>query len=229
MYVCIIGFPDAQKKRGYPDSQELVFSIKNNCPQYENIAVFLQELGNPSNNRTKVSEIMGQMLKIEGDVLNIMQLDHMLQWAKTQERNGWGDMTMRDDVLLPLFHTILPNLGLKNVKEKWVELIGPKSLTGEKSKYYDKLKSRLLIGSIRNIGAILTVQEKEIVPNQPIEIPIDTTTTPSLLSPKRQYNSNNNNSPYNTYPSSYSNNPLYQDNNKGFSSYGRCYSAMIVL
>ena len=48
----------------------------------------------------------------------------MLIWAKTQEKNGWSDIAMRDDVLLPLLDTILPKAGLKNVKEKWTELIG---------------------------------------------------------------------------------------------------------
>lgn len=99
---------------------------------------------------------MGKMLKIESSVLTVLELDSMLIWARTQEKNGWSDISMRNDVLLPLLEQVLPQYGLKTVKDKWTELIGPRSLTDEKSKYYDKLKQRLMIGSkIRHVNRSL--------------------------------------------------------------------------
>lgn len=141
------GFPNADKKRGYPDIAELTSAVKQNCPQFVDISEFLQALGHPNNNRVIVAELMGKLLKIESSVLTVLELDSIHKWAQTQEKNGWSDMSMRDAILLPLLSQILPQCGLKNVTEKWILLVGPRSLTNARSKYYDKLKQRLMIGS----------------------------------------------------------------------------------
>jgi hypothetical protein len=58
--------------------------------------------------------------------------------------NGWHDREIRRVVLLPLLRELLPRVGLKNVERRWLELVGPKSLTDEQSPYFDALSSKLI-------------------------------------------------------------------------------------
>ena len=50
---------------------------------------------------------------------------------------------MRNDILLPLLNEILPGNSFLLVRDKWVELIGPKSLTDQESQYFPALAKRM--------------------------------------------------------------------------------------
>lgn len=160
------------------------------------VAKFLITLGEATR-KEEVAGVVAQAIGVSPAAITSMCEKLSLTWARMQERHGWEDRETRDSLLLPLLDQLLSQEGLGTAREKWCELIGPKSLTDEHSRYFSALSSRMrkrrfdvLSAAAKSIVAVAPVVDadspiKSPEPNPkkvPVTLPLSmVSTTPAAV------------------------------------------------
>ena len=155
----------ASEGKLYPTAKDLVALVKKNTP-YSNIGELLMHLGASGDSKHVAAEL-GRLLGMDPGLFMIVPQDWALQWARSQEAHGWLDKSMRNDILLPLLNEILPGNSFLLVRAKWVELIGPKSLTDQESIYFSALAKRMQSSKSKK-SKMAVSEEVVIVADKPI-------------------------------------------------------------
>jgi GTP pyrophosphokinase len=153
-----------------PGAHVLVENIKQRT-SFKNIGEFLQLLGTVST-KHEMATMMGSLLGIPCDELTVCNPGWSLMWARMQGRNGWEDKQMRNDVLIPLLRDILPGLyghlaGNISVEQKWTSLVGARSLTDERSPYFESLSAHMKRRKAPEAAPVAAISVEPTVATEP--------------------------------------------------------------
>lgn len=143
-------------------AEALIEVLKTNKTP-SSMAKFLISLGEATR-KEDVSAVVGQALGVSPAVLTSMSEKFALTWARMQEKHGWEDKETRDSLLLPLLEQYLPEEGFATAREKWCELVGPKSLTDEHSRYFSALSSRMRKRRVSRLDILSTAVKTMLAP-----------------------------------------------------------------
>lgn len=120
----------ARYPNGLPTVTKLAeYATKRTPFSITNIAEFLERLAGTS--KSESAGLLGSLLDIPSSKLTVASMRLGLIWAHMEDKNGWEDKQMQKRLLIPLLQDVLPALGLPQIENKWIELIGSRSLVVE--------------------------------------------------------------------------------------------------